>query len=174
MSTTFQSGALATPPAGLSVAVDRIGTGTPPTAGDDVQYMKLDVGAAGASSPVTSANPMPVSATTRGGTKGVTPAADVTSTAEGTDHQALDVQLYHGGAAIDPRVVADAALAALLGSLSDTPGAYTVLDRLNAIGRKIDASAKVGATEATMQKVLGALTKPPATSAVRATLSHRF
>jgi hypothetical protein len=110
----------------------------------------------------------------RGGAKGVTAAADVTSTAEGTDHQALDVQLYHGGAAIDPRIVADAALAALIGSLSDTPGAYTVLDRLNAIGRRIDAHAKVGATEATMQKVLAALTKPPATSAVRATLSHRF
>jgi hypothetical protein len=173
MSTTLQTAALATPPAGLAVAVDLIGTGTAPTAGDSVQYMKLDVGTAGVSSPVSSANPMPVSAITRGGTKGVTTPADVTSTSEGTDHQALDVQLYHGGSAIDPRVVADAALAALIGSLSDTPGAYTVLDRLNTLGRKIDASTKVGATEATMQKVLGALTKPPATSAVRATLLHR-
>lgn len=38
----------------------------------------------------------------RGGAKGATTAADVTSTAEGADHQALDVQLYHGGAAKDP------------------------------------------------------------------------
>lgn len=39
----------------------------------------------------------------RGGAKGATAAADITSTAEGADHQALDVQAYHGGAAIDPR-----------------------------------------------------------------------
>ena len=38
----------------------------------------------------------------RGGAKGATTAADVTSTAEGTDHQALDVQIYHGGTAKDP------------------------------------------------------------------------
>ena len=38
----------------------------------------------------------------RGGAKGATAAADVTSTAEGADHQALDVQIYHGGAAINP------------------------------------------------------------------------
>lgn len=41
----------------------------------------------------------------RGGAKGVTAASDVTSTAEGADHQALDAQLYHGGAAIDPRAI---------------------------------------------------------------------
>ena len=38
----------------------------------------------------------------RGGAKGATTAADVTSTAEGADHQGLDVQIYHGGAAKDP------------------------------------------------------------------------
>lgn len=38
----------------------------------------------------------------RGGAKGATTAATVTSTAEGADHQALDVQIYHGGAAKDP------------------------------------------------------------------------
>lgn len=38
----------------------------------------------------------------RGGAKGTTTAADVTATAEGADHQALDVQLYHGGVAINP------------------------------------------------------------------------
>lgn len=46
-------------------------------------------------------------AITRGGAKGATAAADLTGTAEGADHQALDVQLYHSGAAIDPRDVSD-------------------------------------------------------------------
>lgn len=41
----------------------------------------------------------------RGGAKGATVAADVTSTAEGADHQALDTQVYHGNAAIDPREI---------------------------------------------------------------------
>jgi hypothetical protein len=41
----------------------------------------------------------------RGGAKGATVAADVTSTAEGADHQALDVQIYHGGAAINPATI---------------------------------------------------------------------
>lgn len=45
----------------------------------------------------------------RGGTKGATTPADVTTTAEGANHQALDVQAYHGGAAIDPRDVSDRA-----------------------------------------------------------------
>lgn len=41
----------------------------------------------------------------RGGAKGATTAADVTSTAEGTDHQALDVQIYHGSTAINPTAI---------------------------------------------------------------------
>jgi hypothetical protein len=42
----------------------------------------------------------------RGGQKGATAAnADVTHTAEGADHEALDVQLYHGGVAKDPTAV---------------------------------------------------------------------
>jgi hypothetical protein len=41
----------------------------------------------------------------RGGAKGVTPASTLTSTAQGADHQALDVQAYHGNAAIDPRSI---------------------------------------------------------------------
>lgn len=38
----------------------------------------------------------------RGGAKGATTAADITSTAQGADHQALDIQIYHGGGAINP------------------------------------------------------------------------
>lgn len=41
-------------------------------------------------------------AITRGGAKGTTTAADITTTAEGSDHQAIDVQIYHGGTAKDP------------------------------------------------------------------------
>ena len=41
----------------------------------------------------------------RGGAKGATTAADVTSTAEGSDHQALDVQIMSGGVAKDPTQV---------------------------------------------------------------------
>lgn len=41
----------------------------------------------------------------RGGAKGATAAADVTTTAEGTDHQALDVQIYHSGTAKDPTAI---------------------------------------------------------------------
>lgn len=44
-------------------------------------------------------------AITRGGAKGATAAADLTGTAQGVDHQALDVQIYHGGAAKDPTQV---------------------------------------------------------------------
>lgn len=38
----------------------------------------------------------------RGGTKGATTPEDITSTDEGADHRALDVQIYHGGTAKDP------------------------------------------------------------------------
>jgi len=41
----------------------------------------------------------------RGGAKGATAAATATSTAQGADHQALDVQLYSGAGAIDPTQV---------------------------------------------------------------------
>lgn len=54
----------------------------------------------------------------RGGAKGATAAADLTGTAEGADHQALDVQNYHGGVSIDPRDVLDRA-ARLLGIVAN-------------------------------------------------------
>ena len=41
----------------------------------------------------------------RGGAKGTTTAADVTSTAEGDNHQAVDVQVYHGGTAVNPAAI---------------------------------------------------------------------
>lgn len=69
----------------------------------------------------------------RGGAKGATVAADVTSTAEGADHQALDVQLYSGAAAINPQTiraltaadVVSAELTKWIGSTAPTVGSKT-------------------------------------------------
>jgi hypothetical protein len=46
-----------------------------------------------------------VTTTVHAGAKGATAAADVTSTAEGVDHQALDVQLWHNTGTINPQVI---------------------------------------------------------------------
>lgn len=101
--------------------------------------LKVEQVVAGPTQPVSAASlPLPTGATqdatltggtqkaqVRGGAKGTTTAADVTSTAEGTDHQALDTQNYHGGVAIDPRDVSDRA-ARLLGVVrpGDASGGY--------------------------------------------------
>lgn len=50
----------------------------------------------------------------RGGDKGLTAAADVTSTAEGADHQAIDAQLYHNGSMVDPREIYTGSPAAIV------------------------------------------------------------
>lgn len=50
----------------------------------------------------------------RGGAKGATAAADVTSTAQGADHQALDAQLYHNGSMVDPREIYTGSPAAIV------------------------------------------------------------
>jgi hypothetical protein len=65
----------------------------------------------------------------------------------------------------------DTDLKAEIGVIGTTPGAFTVLDRLNQIGSKIDAATKNAATEATMRKLLAALSKPAAPS--YSTLLHR-
>jgi hypothetical protein len=49
-----------TPGSGTTIAADVIGTPAPPTTGQQLQYVKLDLGVAGASSPATAANPVPV------------------------------------------------------------------------------------------------------------------
>lgn len=60
---TTQTATLATIPTATPIAADQVGTATAPATGDRIQYVKLDGGAAGASSPVTSANPLPVRTT---------------------------------------------------------------------------------------------------------------
>lgn len=61
MSLTLTSTTPGGPPNGTKVAFDVVGTAAAPAAGDGFEYVKLDVGVAGASSPVTSANPLPSS-----------------------------------------------------------------------------------------------------------------
>lgn len=94
------------PAAGDIIATDDI-------AGVKYQRSKITLGNDGVNDgDLSSSNPMPVvdatlvdgtaKVTNRGGAKGATAAADITSTSEGADHQALDVQIYHGGTAKDP------------------------------------------------------------------------
>lgn len=65
------------------------------------------------------------------------------------------------GAATDASLVTlDTDLKAEIGAVGTIPGAYTVLDRLNQIGAKIDAARAANATEATLRSVLAALSKP--------------
>lgn len=62
-----------TPGVGLTVAADVIGTPAAPSAGQQIQYVKIDTGVAGASAPVSAANPMPVSGSLDVGTFGGQP-----------------------------------------------------------------------------------------------------
>ncbi len=64
--------------------------------------VNADIGATGGLALDTTLTGGTAKAIVRGGAKGATTAADVTSTAEGADHQSLDVQIYHGGVAKDP------------------------------------------------------------------------
>lgn len=71
-----------------------------------------------------------VKAINRGGAKGATTAADVTSTAEGSDHQAMDVQLYHGGTAKDPtQIRALTSADVVTTNISDGTDVATVIPR---------------------------------------------
>jgi hypothetical protein len=90
----------------------------------------------------------------RGGAKGATTAADVTSTAEGADHQAVDVQLYSGGVAKDPTAVraltsADA-VTAVQGTAAATAGAWPakLTDGTNVTAVKAGSTAAAAADPA--------------------------
>ena len=90
----------------------------------------------------------------RGGAKGATSAADVTSTAEGADHQALDVQIMHGGAAKDPTQVraltASDIVTAAQGTAAASSGAWPakVTDGTNVAAVKAASTAAVAADPA--------------------------
>lgn len=75
------AGVSVTAGSGTVMAADNVGSASAPTTGERIPYMKVDVGAAGSSSPVTTANPLPV------GTKmdwiQVTPTLDTLAYASG-------------------------------------------------------------------------------------------
>lgn len=52
-------GLAVTPGSGATIAMDQVGTAGAPTTGDKLQYVKLDYGAAGASTPVSATTPLP-------------------------------------------------------------------------------------------------------------------
>ena len=52
-----------TPGSGVVVAADIVGSASAPATGQAIQYVKLDFGTAGNSSPVTTTNPLPVQLT---------------------------------------------------------------------------------------------------------------
>jgi hypothetical protein len=89
-----------------------------------------------------------VTTTVHAGAKGATAAADVTSTAEGVDHQALDVQLWHNTGTINPQVIraltsADVVTAAQ-GAANATPWNENVAQFggvATSLGQKVAASS---------------------------------
>ena len=54
------AGIAVTAGSGVTIAADNVGSASAPTSGERLQYVKLDHGAAGSSSPATVANPFPV------------------------------------------------------------------------------------------------------------------
>lgn len=55
-------GVAVTAGSGTTMAADEVGSAGAPTTGQKIPYQKLDIGAAGSSSPVTTSNPLPVGA----------------------------------------------------------------------------------------------------------------
>lgn len=90
----------------------------------------------------------------RGGAKGTTVAADVTSTAEGGNNQALDVQIYHGGVAKDPTQIraltnADVVTAEIskwIGSAAPTVGQKAMASSIPVVIASDQSSIAVTAT----------------------------
>lgn len=97
----------------------------------------------------------------RGGAKGATTAADITGTAEGTDHQALDVQIYHSGAAVNPANIR--ALASGTDSVTTVPsGTQTITGTVTAnAGTNLNTSALALDTSITaLTSAVNTLLKP--------------
>jgi hypothetical protein len=120
-------------PAGASTAAKQPALGTAGSPSADV--LSVQGVASGTPVPMSAASlPLPTGAATnaaqtdgtqkaivRGGQKGATNTnADITHTAEGADHEAVDVQIYHSGVAKDPTAIR--ALASGTDSVTDTQG----------------------------------------------------
>lgn len=177
---TTQSAVVATLPDGTQIAVDQLPTG------ELVQVVKLYdatndstnaaiVTAAGALKVDGSAVTQPISGTvtiTDGSGPVTVDGTVAVSNFPATQPVSAAALPLPAGAATDASLATlDADLKAEIGTVSGTPSAYTVLDRLNQIGLKIDNHAKIGATEATLKKLLAALSKPVAPT--YSTLLHR-
>lgn len=54
------AGVAVTPGSGATIAMDNVGSASAPSSGERLQYVKLDYGAAGSSTPVTVLKPLPV------------------------------------------------------------------------------------------------------------------
>ena len=85
----------------------------------------------------------------RGGAKGTTAAADVTSTAQGANNQAMDVQLYHGGAAKDPTAIRALTSSDVVTAAQGAPAAVA-----NAWPVAISPNSPVGQVATTVSSVL--------------------
>ena len=75
------AGVAITAGAGTTMAADNVGSASAPASGERLPYMKLDHGAAGSSSPVTVANPLPTGQTLK--LIQVTPTLDTSAYASG-------------------------------------------------------------------------------------------
>lgn len=84
-----------------TVRTDPTGTTTQPVSGT----VTANIGTSGSLALDATLTGGTAEAIIRGGAKGATVAADITSTAEGVDHQAVDVQIYHGGTAVNPTAI---------------------------------------------------------------------
>lgn len=84
-----------------TVRTDPTGTTTQPVSGT----VTANIGTSGSLALDATLTGGTAEAIIRGGAKGATVAADITSTSEGVDHQAVDVQVYHGGTAVNPTAI---------------------------------------------------------------------
>jgi hypothetical protein len=118
-------------------------------------------------------------AISRGGAKGSTPAADITSTSEGDDHQALDIQIYHGGSAINPTSIraltSSDVVTAAQGTANSVANAWPlkITDGTNTASVTASSALKVDAS-ATTQPISAAALPLPSGAATESTLSSRL
>ncbi len=125
----FQSSTLATPPSGVVVATDEIVNGG---VGTQYQRVKLDIGADGATSPITLLNPMPIG-TLPGGTVVVSGTVQALGSIQGVGTvQVLGTVQTHGTSQVLGSVQGVGTFQAL-GSVQ-TVGTSQVLGSVQAVG----------------------------------------
>jgi len=187
---TMQMHGIALPASGGAVAggtstnpvrTDPTGTTTQPVSGT----VTANIGTSGSLALDATLTGGTAKAIARGGAKGATTAADLTSTAEGTDHQALDVQIYHGGTAKDPTAIraltSSDAVTAVQGTAAGLSGYWPVrctdgtnaMPAMDAVGRAgfvkvTDGTNTMPTADAAARKAFVALTDGTNTGTVKA------